>query len=369
MEKKNTKKLQSQTIEVRPSSATIWSNCTRSVTFSRQLEADGLIKPKPVTKALEEGIRAHEVLYKTLVEVLTTRNFGIDYIANKISEYDPEGEFEYLLWQVLRVVQKFEQMMENHGEVSFLLEKKLTFNESLKGTPDIILVSEGREAYLADYKNGRVLVPHNTPQYQIYLIALANIYTDINVFSSETLQRGQDEEVPIATYYREDIERLKAHYEEQSRKARTGEGELFAGTHCRYCPCKIFCPEMTKVIKEIEQMDKIMFTSDEELDQRLKQKKTVERYYEELTEYGKERARDGEPIGNWKIETKRGRRTWNKEAKSLLEQHPELKKDSVALVGIGDAEKILKAKGIEKLDSFLDPYVYRTKDTESLVEK
>lgn len=165
---------------------------------------------------------------------------GIAYTPEVTFAYDPFTDKSRVLG---------ENLDRNYPDVS---------ETEIIGTADV--VSPGNPAYVADYKTGRVPVPHPGSNWQMKLGAVAlSRFQDAATVAAEIIYIGQEGEVrkqshvfgpfdldEIALEAREIVEQIRQAREDvKAGRAPT----VSEGDHCKYCPAFTSCPAKVSMLR------------------------------------------------------------------------------------------------------------------------
>lgn len=342
-----------------------WMQCTPSPLLESKFEN------KPSSYA-EEGTLAHEfaelnlklqmkiipkVMYNKLVKPLK-----LDKYYSKDMEVEVQKHVDY-------VTQQFTEARRITKDALLMIEEKVDLSNFIKegfGTCDDIIIAD-RVLEVIDFKYGkgvRVSAEDNS-QLKLYglgaLVATELMY-DIDTVKLTIVQPRLDS---ISTW---DIstEDLKKWGEEEvkpkAEMAFKGEGELCAGSWCRFCKvaprCSKLAEESLKVAKE--EFSDIYLLTDDELIGAYKQFSTISAWMKGVSEYLLSEALKGKAWPEHKLVAGRSNRVWidKDEVKAILRNGKFDKQDymsSPQLLGIGAIEKLVgKTKFFNLLGSEVD---------------
>lgn len=221
-------------MQLRPSSAHIWSQCAAMPTMAARLP------PEVPSDPAREGTCAAWVAEMVLTGAATTA-------ADMVGQSHENG------WLVepdmAQRIQKYVDLVRSYGG-DIHTERKVTLNKNIAGTPDAFAVVDGTGTlYVDDLKYGYGLVePYKNAQVSIYAGAIVRMLTA----RSHPLKR-----VVIGIYqprawhpagihrtwscYPEELMAFVGEIEAAGELAQDPNAPARPGAHCRYCPAAATC--------------------------------------------------------------------------------------------------------------------------------
>lgn len=286
------------------SQADRWVNCTGS----KQLLAK-LPRSAQAPEAAE-GTLAHEVAAATLT--------GAPLPATQVdSEMVEAAEGYAALVEMLRSAQSV--TADTHVEQSF----SHPLNKQVRGTADVLcdgMDVEGKPVLLVgDYKYGKgtpVSAEYNAQLMLTAVTYLRGLGRSASAYGGATLfiyqprsMYGEPFSIWFASY-----ETLVA-YETQAlaaaKLADSADATLTSGDWCKHCDAKVICPQFVESnlipILDTPALEGLSLITLGEL---LAKGVAVEAWIKELKEYLKEAMHKGHNVQGWKMNTRKGTRTW-----------------------------------------------------------
>jgi Protein of unknown function (DUF2800). len=218
-----------------PSSAHRILACTPSLLLEQQF-------PKEATSYAEEGTAAHDLAEHKLKKALKMRS------KKPVSKYDSDEMDEYTDTYVEYCLEIIEKVKENCKDLQILIEQKLDFSDYVEGgfgTGDLVIVGTGT-LYVIDFKYGRgvIVSAEKNPQMMLYALGALSLFDMLYDIEKVTMTIVQPRADNFSTYEMSVDDLIKWAEEELKPKsllALKGEGEFFAGEHCRFCRAKNKC--------------------------------------------------------------------------------------------------------------------------------
>jgi hypothetical protein len=294
-----------------PSASERWLKCPGSVSLS--LKAP----PPKSSKYADEGTEAHKVLEHVLLnKTVTTKNQEmIEHAmsAAKVIREDHNGLDELLV--------------EEKCKMPFI-------HPDFSGTVDVAIVEEFGTLRVYDYKYGAgyaVNVEEN-PQMIAYALGIAHKYHyDFKDVEMCIIQPRADHEKGPVRRYKMGISRLLK-WSEAFKKgidlAEKPDAPLIDGSHCKWCPAKSICPQISDQALAQAKVDFAPIESSisgeiEEpkfpvpsvltppmLSKVLQAVPKIQTWIEGVETYAFEQLKDGVKIPGFKVVEKRGTRKW-----------------------------------------------------------
>lgn len=227
------------------------------------------------------------------------------------------------------------------------------------GTTDFAIIEPFGKIIIGDFKYGSGIVvdPKGNSQMAFYALGIAHLY-DWNFSEIEFViiqPRAIHEEGTVRrhTVTLEEMEQWKSVFELGVFAAEKKRDTFKAGEHCRFCPAKIVCPEISKKAlsqaqidfapekdKEIKLPDP-QFIPIQNLNNILKAGKKLTTWIEAVEQYAYQTLQRGETVPGWKLVNKRGTRKWMDEHAVAQEAKDNPKAFKTELLSPAQMEKVM----------------------------
>lgn len=302
-----------------PSGSDRWLACPGSINLSKDLP------PQPSSPYAEEGTKAHHVLELLLGEYIAGR--GPSSLAFSLKKKYPKEMIEH----ALAFIEDVDARAGKLSEPTVLSETKAELHfidPDMGGTADCAIVEEFGRLVVIDYKYGAGVPvdPEENTQLICYALGIAHRY-DYNFDEVEIVvnqPRAEHDRGPVRSWLipMETLLGWKLVLSEGAKKARDPLAELASGDHCRWCPAKIKCPEVsTQAFKKaaivFDQADaKSLALPDaaavpiEKMASVLDASKKIRGWIEAVEEHAFDLLKRGVKIPGWKLVDKRSPRRW-----------------------------------------------------------
>lgn len=357
------------------SGASRWMACTPSARLEDPL-------PSKTSIHAEEGTLAHEFAELELRKsqnIITTEAYGATLAELRdhvLYTDDMEEHVEKYTSYVL-------EQLSSSKDGSLIIEEKVNFSAYVPegyGTCDaIILPGSIKKLFVTDLKYGKGVQVDADDNSQLKLYALGaylryNMTHEIDVIRLTIVQPRLDHisaweiSVPDLLKWAEEVLKPKA------LEAYNGEGELCAGSHCRFCRVASSCRALAEYSMQSAKLD---FADDNEPDRLLSDDEMVELYLKIPTieiwikavhEFMHDEAVKGRIWKGLKLVEGRSNRVWldhSKVVDALRDNlYPDKMTHNIKLAGIGAIEKLL---GKVKFKEILGQHVTKPTGKASLV--
>ena len=319
-----------------------WLNCPGS----RKAQQDYVDKTSPFAV---EGSRAHE-----LADIcLKSGEDAAVHIGMEIMG-------EAVPYEMAQYVQEYLDYVRSHeGENTTLYtEERVDFSNVVPegfGTMDAaVLDFDSGTCHIFDLKYGRgvQVYSYENTQSQLYALGLLNelgFLDAIKMFRIHIVQPRKVTPEPWNIKV-EDLKIFAAYASERAELAMTDSAPRVPGDkQCMWCKAKPDCPALAKFSEEtilaefdtIEETTPVDKLSDEQKKSILDNKKLIEGFLKAVEQSVYERIENGEGFKGYKIVSGRSIRKWGADAEAYLKKKLKSKAYKKALIGIGDAEKLL----------------------------
>ena len=250
------------------------------------------------------------------------------------------------------------------------------------GTVDVAIIEPFGRLHIIDFKYGQGFVDHNNnSQMSFYALGLAHkLNYDIEDVAMTIYQPRAGTEDPARTSVLTVKELLKWRdtFQDAINKAEGARPAklLNPGEHCKWCPAKVICPEISKKAMSNAKLDfsaKVQpgprDLSPQQLKDFLDRADYLELWVKEVKAYAEEVLRKGQGIPGWGLRSKRAVRRWydvdkmsrlDKTSMDLFRKYKiDLFETKKELRSFPDIEKELKKKKVpkDKIAKFLKDYV------------
>jgi hypothetical protein len=307
-----------------PSSADRWMACPGSVDASFGVEAtdsehNEYTASGSTIHAIGEMILRTVFLdkedYRPILDHALTETWGY-----YVEELPPEFATLPVTLDMIDQVETYLHEVRNLLDEPYNLgiEKRLTYNEQLFGTADLVDWNDER-ILICDLKtgSGNMVSPQNNKQLMTYAgMYLHNCVLDYPPYPRKVtlaIIQPPDEERPLKTWDT-DIQTIEKHMEEvRDAMMRT---DLNAGKHCRWCPVRASCHKLHELATNAMSLDLDGLTPEgwkDALDMAVILKPWCEQVFGRAHQHV---AENGLNIPGWKLVQKVGRLNWASETEA-----------------------------------------------------
>ena len=280
---------------------------------------------------MAQGTRLHDAIERQILEG-----------DLKWSDYTNEEEDKIRF--ALEFVDELEA--ERPGTLDYDCETIVRWDEvpGAFGTVDFIAKSRNH-AYVVDWKfgDGVIVEAENNPQLMFYaLAALRSNHWALRDAATVELIIVQP---PQVRRWRTDISRLldfEADLRHALRLAEHDSPPLAVGSHCRFCPAKVICPQQTGAVDRLVRQ-KLQDLSDADLGRALELADMLESFATAARGLVQQKLEAGLPVPGWKLVPKIARRKWTSDADALA-----------ALVAAGAPEsELMEVRSVAQIEKVL----------------
>ena len=343
------------------SSSKRWLNCTPSAKLNAEI-------PDITTEYAKEGTDAHE-----LAEYKVNQLLGI-------KADNPAENFDYYNQEMEDCTDSYAQyiaeQMSQYSSPVVMVEQRLDFSRYVPGgfgTGDCIIVADDVLTVI-DFKYGKgvAVEAEYNPQMMLYALGALEMFSilyDINevkmVIFQPRIENISEFSMPISDLMSWAENELKP----KAELAAKGEGEFFAGEHCRFCKVKATCRKRAEYNLAIAKYDFAPpdMLEDSEIEMILERADALIAWAADVKEYALSEALKGRKWNGYKVVEGRSNRKYTDE-KMVAAVVKEAGKDPYSepkILGITEMTKLLG--GRKKFDEILSKYVCKPQGKPTLV--
>lgn len=367
------------------SGAEKWLNCTPS---ARLEESYGVRKTSPYA---EEGTFAHELaqlyLTKDLTGTLTDDEFEekFEELTDQIAAYDKMPiDMSEMMVEVTKYVDFCEDILaevrKETKDALFKIEEKFELTEYVPegfGTNDFIVIGD-KIMYVVDLKYGAGLAVSAVENKQLMIYALGaisryGIAYEIEKVVLIIVQPRLDNISQFETTLEHLLDFGNNFLKEKAAVAFKGEGELNAGSWCKFCAVKHSCKKLAEANIPLVQKSTTSphLLTDEQIAEFVLKAETFKSWAKGLIEYATEKAiKDKKVWPGLKLIQSSSRRKWAEEQKvvSTIKKHfPLLDDNDIFKKSLKPFTEIEKLVGKQAFKSKLDSVLIKPDGTLKLV--
>jgi len=343
-----------------PSSAHRWLACPPSARLEQQF-------PDEKSEYAAEGTFAHRLAELRLSRAVAN-SLKPSVYKRKLAEIKKDPMYstsleEYVEQYVTQVSEIFLTAKDKCPDALALLEQRLDFSEWVPGgfgTGDVVIISDDTvEVIDLKFGKGVPVSAEGNPQTRLYGLGAIRTYEMLYDFSKVRMTIIQPRLDNISTEELT-VEELLAWAEDylkpKAALAITGEGEFFAGEHCRFCRARATCRARVKYNLELAKYDfqEPPLLTHEEIAEILARAEELHKWVKDIQDYALDQAENhGVKFPGWKLVEGRSIRKYVDEdavARALIEAG--FSEDTIytrSLLGITAMEKEIGKKKFEKL--------------------
>ena len=343
------------------SSSKRWLNCTPSAKLNAEI-------PDITTEYAKEGTDAHE-----LAEYKVNQLLGIkaDNPTENLDYYNQEMED-----CTDSYAQYIAEQMSQYSSPVVMVEQRLDFSRYVPdgfGTGDCIIVADDVLTVI-DFKYGKgvaVEAEHN-PQMMLYALGALEMFSilyDINEIKMVIFQPRIENISEFSMSVPDLLNWAENELKPKAELAAKGEGEFFAGEHCRFCKVKATCRKRAEYNLTIAKYDFAPpdMLEDSEIEMILERADALTAWAADVKEYALSEALKGRKWNGYKVVEGRSNRKYTDE-KMVAAVVKEAGKDPYSepkILGITEMTKLLG--GRKKFDELLSKYVCKPQGKPTLV--
>ena len=343
------------------SSSKRWLNCPPSAKLNAEI-------PDITTEYAKEGTDAHE-----LAEYKVNQLLGIktDNPTENLDYYDQEMED-----CTDSYAQYISEVISKYSDPIVMVEQRLDFSRYVPdgfGTGDCIIVADDVLTVI-DFKYGKgvaVEAEHN-PQMMLYALGALEMFSilyDINEIQMVIFQPRIENISEFSMQASELLDWAENELRPKAELAAKGEGEFFAGEHCRFCKVKATCRKRAEYNLAIAKYDFAPpdMLEDSEIEMILERADALTAWAADVKEYALSEALKGRKWNAYKVVEGRSNRKYTDE-KAVVSAVKAAGKDPYSepkILGITEMTKLLG--GRKKFDELLSKYVCKPQGKPTLV--
>lgn len=308
------------------SSSERWVECPASISLTEKAP------PAKSSAYADEGTKAHEVLETILKAYIS--GTGPRRTAMNLERDYPKEMVEHALWAFKEIEKRMTP------KINLFCEQKVFLpfiDEDFFGTLDISMVEEFSTLTIADYKYGAGIAvePENNAQLISYALAELHKY-DYNFDEVRILilqPRAFHEKGPIREWVT-DVDTILSwgkKFKNAIEESKKVKPDIKAGSHCRFCPAAVICPEIGN--KSLRQAQIEFDTAIDETPKLPEPEKIqiknlgniltaceyIESWIDKVREHAFHVLERGENVKGWKLVPKRSTRKWTDSTKTQKE--------------------------------------------------
>src|SRR5271165_1728081 len=295
-----------------------WLSCPGSIALCEKAP------PSPPSKYAQEGTDAHYCLEQILTGTVETAKLRFRFSSTMVDDAFEAAQY---------IIRRSDSMKQ------LLCETKVSLDfvrRGMFGTVDAAIVEEFGTLVVIDFKYGSGIIvdPKDNSQLIYYALGLAHQYnfnfTDVELVIIQP--RGVTENGETIRSHKMSMQELlewMTHFKDGVERCEDPFAPLIAGSHCRFCPAKSICPEIsTKAlvqagidfapdkVKDAELSAKSL--SPENVSSVLKGIEKLEVWIDAVKEYAFQALERGEHVPGYKLVQKRSIRKWLPKAEGIL---------------------------------------------------
>ena len=286
------------------------------------------------------------LLHNLIAEVLDLNTDPVLLLGTK---YEKQVFDNDMLDEKLRPALDLLDALDPDKRMEFAVETRVGFGKFLPGAfgSADLLGRIGDTAYVIDWKFGDgVIVEAEENEQLMYYAAAAMRTPEVKwVFAGATSIECVIIQPPSIKRWNTTPERIKR-FERDLKKAvavaSLPDAKLVAGAHCRFCPARPTCPQMTGAVERALQV-KLDAIDNDTLGAYASNAVLLQGWIDDLNKLVETKIKSGAKIPGWKMVAKQGRRAWVKPA-TVAQDLMALGIDphKTDLVSPAQAEKLLK---------------------------
>lgn len=355
------------------SGASRWMACTPSARLEQQFE-------NKTSEYAAEGTLAHELgelKLKKVLEGLSSRRFNSKLKKIQENKLYTADMPDYVDVYVDTCLERYSEARAKTPDALFKIEQRLDFSEWVPegfGTGDFVIIADGTmEVCDLKYGKGVPVSADNNKQMMLYALGAISEFSflyDIEKVRMTIIQPRLDNISTFEVTVEDILKWAEEFVKPKAELAIKGEGEFFAGDHCRFCRAKAVCRARAEKNLELTKYD---FQEPPTMDNNdiayvLSKVDELVNWASDVKEYALESALKGEEFDGFKIVEGRSNRKWSSEedvAKTLIaEGFQESMIYTRKLDGISKIEAAIGKKEVKRL---LSDYIIKPVGKPTLV--
>lgn len=355
------------------SGASRWMACTPSARLEQQFE-------NKTSEYAAEGTLAHELgelKLKKVLEGLSSRSFNSKLKKIQENKLYTADMPDYVDVYVDTCLERYSEARSKTPDALFKIEQRLDFSEWVPegfGTGDFVIIADGTmEVCDLKYGKGVPVSADNNKQMMLYALGAISEFGflyDIEKVRMMIIQPRLDNISTFEVTVEDILKWAEEFVKPKAELAIKGEGEFFAGDHCRFCRAKAVCRARADKNLELAKYD---FQEPPTMDNNdiayvLSKVDELVSWASDVKEYALESALKGEEFDGFKVVEGRSNRKWSSEedvAKTLIaEGFQESMIYTRKLDGISKIEAAIGKKEVKRL---LSDYIIKPVGKPTLV--
>lgn len=343
------------------SSSKRWLNCPPSAKLNAEI-------PDITTEYAKEGTDAHE-----LAEYKVNQLLGIkaDNPAENLDYYNQEMEDCTDIY-----AQYIAEQMSQYSSPVVMVEQRIDFSRYVPGgfgTGDCIIVADDTLT-VVDFKYGKgvAVEAEYNPQMMLYALGALEMFSilyDINEVKMVIFQPRIENISEFSMSVSDLMSWAENELKPKAERAAKGEGEFFAGEHCRFCKVKATCRKRAEYNLAIAKYDFAPpdMLDDSEIEMILERADALTACAADVKEYALSEALKGRKWNGYKVVEGRSNRKYTDEkmAAAVVKKAGKDPYSEPKILGITEMTKLLGGK--KKFEELLSKYVYKPQGKPTLV--
>lgn len=340
------------------SGASRWMACTPSARLEQQFE-------NKTSEYAAEGTLAHELgelKLKKVLEGLSSRSFNSKLKKIQENKLYTADMPDYVDVYVDTCLERYSEARAKTPDALFKIEQRIDFSEWVPegfGTGDFVIIADGTmEVCDLKYGKGVPVSADNNKQMMLYALGAISEFGflyDIEKVRMTIIQPRLDNISTFEVTVEDLLKWAEEFVKPKAELAIKGEGEFFAGDHCRFCRAKAVCRARADKNLELAKYD---FQEPPTMDNNdiayvLSKVDELVSWASDVKGYALESALKGEEFDGFKIVEGRSNRKWSSEedvAKTLIaEGFQESMIYTRKLDGISKIEAAIGKKEVKRL--------------------
>lgn len=340
------------------SGASRWMACTPSARLEQQFE-------NKTSEYAAEGTLAHELgelKLKKVLEGLSSRSFNSKLKKIQENKLYTADMPDYVDVYVDTCLERYSEARAKTPDALFKIEQRIDFSEWVPegfGTGDFVIIADGTmEVCDLKYGKGVPVSADNNKQMMLYALGAISEFGflyDIEKVRMTIIQPRLDNISTFEVTVEDLLKWAEEFVKPKAELAIKGEGEFFAGDHCRFCRAKAVCRAREDKNLELAKYD---FQEPPTMDNNdiayvLSKVDELVSWASDVKGYALESALKGEEFDGFKIVEGRSNRKWSSEedvAKTLIaEGFQESMIYTRKLDGISKIEAAIGKKEVKRL--------------------
>lgn len=283
-------------------------NCPGSVALTAQMP------PQVESSYMREGTMLHELISQIVFEEPETRKSAID----KADLTDAQRE------KIETALRLFDTEVDPEFYLTGATEAKVAFpwDTSVFGTADVIgkrREPDAHRAIVLDWKFGDGVMVDAKENQQLLFYAAAAWASDHWAFKDIRYLELVIIQPPFIRSWTTDIDRLEKFNDELAmavHRAQQPDAPVATGDHCRFCPAKPICPQMTGAVERAVRQ-KVLEITPERMGAMMTLAQSAEDWASDVRKLVQQTLKSNVAVPGWKLVPTQARRQWVNEADAL----------------------------------------------------